>query len=146
MADTQIAFRSSAAVREGLRQLARRQGRSMQAMLEELCRRALASEGDTPTLAGVIRRLRPHQGELGRLGIKQLYVYGSVARGEARPSSDVDLFADLADEERWNIVRWGHALDRLEEILARRVDFAARRSLPEDVRRRADAEAVAVFA
>ncbi|MGH6897087.1 MAG: nucleotidyltransferase domain-containing protein [Geminicoccaceae bacterium] len=146
MADAQIAFRSSAEVREALRQLARRQGRSMQAMLEEICRRALASEGDTPTLAGVIRCLRRYEGELEQLGIKQLHVYGSVARGEARPWSDVDLFADLADEERWNLVRWGHALDRLEEILARRVDFAARRSLPAAVRRRADAEAVAVFA
>ncbi len=146
MADTQIAFRSSPEVREGLRQLARRQGRSMQTMLDELCRCALASEGETPTLPGVIRRLRQHQNELEQLGIKQLYVYGSVARGDARAWSDVDLFADLADEERWNLVRWGHVLHRLEEILARRVDFAARRSLPENVRRRADAEAVAVFA
>jgi predicted nucleotidyltransferase len=145
VADTQIAFRSSPETREALRQLARRQGRSMQAVLDDLCRHALASDGETPTLAGVIRRLRQHEGELERLGVEQLYVYGSVARGEARPWSDVDLFADLADEARWNIVRWGHVLDRLEAILARRVDFAARRSLPEDVRRRADAEAVAVF-
>jgi hypothetical protein len=36
-------------------------------------------------------------------------------------------------------------LHRLEEILARSVDFAAPRSLPEDVRRGAAAEAVAVF-
>ena len=146
MVDTQIAFRSSAVVREGLRQLARRQGRSMQAVLEDLCSRAIAHEGETPTLAGVIRRLRPHAGELGQLGISQIYVYGSVARGDARSWSDVDLFADLADEQAWNIIRWGHVLDRLEKILARRVDFAARRSLPEDMRRRAEAEAVAVFA
>jgi predicted nucleotidyltransferase len=145
MADTQIAFRSSADVREGLRQLARRQGRSMQAVLEDLCSRAIADAGETPTLAGVIQRLRPHAAELGQLGIKQLYVYGSVARGDARPWSDVDLFADLTDEQRWNIVRWGHVLDRLEEILAWRVDFAARPSLPDDVSRRAEAEAVAVF-
>jgi predicted nucleotidyltransferase len=146
MADRQIAFRSSAEVREELRQLARRQGRSMQAVLEDLCRRALASEDETPTLAGVIRRLREHEGELRQLGVTQLYVYGSVARGDARPWSDVDLFADLGDEEHWNVVRWGHVLNRLEEILLRRVDFAARRSLPEDVRRRADTEAVAVLA
>ena len=146
MADTQIAFRSSADVRDGLRQLARRQGRSMQAVLEDLCSRAIATEGETPTLAGAIRRLRPHAAEFGQLGITQLYVYGSVARGDARPWSDVDLFADLADEESWNIVRWGHVLDRLEQILGRRVDFAARRSLPEDVRRRAETEAVAVLA
>jgi uncharacterized protein len=146
MADTQIAFRSSAEVREALRQLARRQGRSMQAVLDDLCRRALAADGETPTLAPAIRRLREHRDEFAELGIEQLYIYGSVARGEAQPWSDIDLFADLADEERWNIVRWGHVLDRLEEILQRRVDFAARRSLPEDVRRRADGEAVAVFA
>jgi uncharacterized protein len=146
MADTQIAFRSSAEVREALRQLARRQGRSMQAVLDDVCRRALAADGDTPSLAGVIQRLRQHERELERLGLRQLYVYGSVARGEARPWSDIDLFADLVDEARWNIVRWGHVLDRLEKILQRRVDFAARRSLPEEVRRRADAEAVAVFA
>ena len=146
MPDAQIAFRSSAETREALRQLARRQGRSMQAVLDDLCRRALASEGETPALAAVIRRLRQHQSELEQLGIRQLYVYGSVARGEARPWSDVDLFADLVDEGRWNIVRWGHVLDSLQRILARRVDFAARRSLPDDVRRRAGAEAVAVFA
>ena len=146
MAGTQIAFRSSAGLREGLRQLARRQGRSMQAVLEDLCNRAIADGSEAPTLASVIRRLRPHASEFGRLGIRQLYVYGSVARGDAKPWSDVDLFADLADEQRWNIVRWGHVLDRLEDILARRVDFAARRSLPDDVRGGAEAEAVAVFA
>jgi predicted nucleotidyltransferase len=115
-------------------------------VLEDLCSRAITSEGETPTLASVTRRLRPYVSELERLGIRQLYVYGSVARGEARPWSDVDLFANLADEQGWNIVRWGHALDRLEEILARGVDFAARRSLAEDVCRRAEAEAVAVLA
>lgn len=146
MADTQIAFRSTPEMRERLHQLARRQGRSTQTLLEELCRRALASESDSPTLAGVIRRLRQNQDELERLGIRQLYIYGSVARGDARPCSDVDLFADLANEERWNIIRWGHVLARLEEMLDRRVDFAARRSLPDEVLGRADAEAVAVFA
>jgi Nucleotidyltransferase domain len=100
MADTQIAFRSSAELRDALRQLARRQGRAMQTVLDDLCRRALAADGETPTLAGAIRRLRRHQGELERLGIEQLYVYGSVARGEAQLWSDVDLVADLADEAR----------------------------------------------
>ena len=118
----------------------------MQAVLEDLCSDAIAGRGEAPTLASVIQRLRPHAGEFGQLGIAQLYVYGSVARGDAKPWSDVDLFADLADEQGWNIVRWGHVLDRLEHLLARKVDFAARRSLPDDVRRRAEAEGVAVLA
>lgn len=118
----------------------------MQAVLEDFCNRAIASDGETPTLAGVIRRLRLHTGESSGSASGSSMSTARLARGDASPWSDIDLFADLTDEQGWNIVRWGHVLDRLEKILARRVDFAARPSLPEDVRRRAEAEVVAVLA
>lgn len=54
MADTHIAFRSSAELREGLRQLGRRQGRSMQAILEDF---VAASEGETPRPRRLARRV-----------------------------------------------------------------------------------------
>ena len=38
-----------------------------------------------------IRRLHEHEAELKRLGVEHLYLFGSVARGEAREDSDVDL-------------------------------------------------------
>jgi predicted nucleotidyltransferase len=39
-----------------------------------------------------IRTLRQHEADLRSLGGQTLYLFGSTARGEARPASDVDLF------------------------------------------------------
>jgi hypothetical protein len=38
----------------------------------------------------VVRVLGEHRQELGRFGVKSLALFGSVARGESRPGSDVD--------------------------------------------------------
>ncbi len=41
-----------------------------------------------------IARLRRLEAELKRLGVRDLYLFGSTARGEACADSDVDLFFD----------------------------------------------------
>jgi uncharacterized protein len=41
-----------------------------------------------------INRLQQHEADLKRLGVERLYMFGSIARGEARDDSDVDLFFD----------------------------------------------------
>ena len=43
----------------------------------------------------VIAKLREHEPELKASGIERLSLFGSVARGEARPDSDVDILVDL---------------------------------------------------
>ena len=43
----------------------------------------------------VIARLRAHERELRAAGVVQLSLFGSVARGEARPDSDVDVAVKL---------------------------------------------------
>ena len=42
----------------------------------------------------VIDLLRERAAELKRLGVEHLYMFGSMARDEARADSDVDLFFD----------------------------------------------------
>ena len=37
--------------------------------------------------------LTEHRHELDRFGVKSLAIFGSVARNEARPDSDVDILA-----------------------------------------------------
>ena len=39
-------------------------------------------------------RISTYRSELIRAGVRRLGVYGSVARGEAGPDSDVDILAD----------------------------------------------------
>ena len=47
------------------------------------------------SLREVLEVLRAHEPELRRLGVRHASVFGSVARGEARPDSDIDVLVDL---------------------------------------------------
>jgi uncharacterized protein len=42
-----------------------------------------------------VEKLKEHETELRWLGVERLYLFGSTARDEARPDSDVDLFFDI---------------------------------------------------
>ena len=82
------------------------------------------------TAADVITCLRVDADELRRAGILHLSLFGSVARGEAGPESDIDL-AVVLDRER-HIGLWGLiGLERkLSQMLGRSVDL-----LPEPVQK-----------
>jgi len=62
-----------------------------------------------------------------RHGARNLRIFGSVARGEDRPDSDVDILVDL-DPERG----FGDYLalaEEIEALLGRRVDLVTERGL-----------------
>mgnify|MGYP001605403721 CR=1 FL=1 len=72
-------------------------------------------------------------------GVTNLRVFGSVARGTAAPSSDVDLLVDYpADRGGFAFVSF---CDALSALLERPVDVVTERSLPPSVRRDVIAEA-----
>ena len=48
-------------------------------------------------LNSALQTLREHRRELGVLGVNHVAVFGSVARGEARADSDIDLLVDLVE-------------------------------------------------
>jgi uncharacterized protein len=75
-----------------------------------------------------------------RYGIRNIRVFGSLARGEARADSDVDLLVDYVPGQK------GFAFFRFcreaEALLGRRVDVATERSLHPLIRDRVRQEAV----
>jgi predicted nucleotidyltransferase len=76
----------------------------------------------------------------GRHGAYDIRVFGSVARGESHPDSDVDLLVKTSDStSSWFPA--GLILD-LETILQRRVDVVTERSLHWYIRDRILKEAV----
>ena len=92
------------------------------------------------------RRLRQHRRALvnavAEAGASNLRVFGSVARGEDGPDSDVDLLVDLPEDTSLFTVL---ALEgTLERILKVKVDLAPAGSLKPRVRAEALADAVAI--
>ena len=59
-------------------------------------------------------------GELGRLGVTNIRVFGSVARGDDTADSDVDLLVHLAPEA--DLITLGAAMNVAERILNATVD------------------------
>src|SRR4051812_10934744 len=90
-------------------------------------------------------KLLPHAPELNAAGIAHLDLHGSVARGEATSTSDVDLIADFDPEKRLTLFDLAGLQIRLSSILEAPVDLWDRRMLKDEVRARAEREAVLVF-
>lgn len=69
----------------------------------------------------VLSRLSEHRAELSGLGVRSLALFGSVARGEARPDSDVDLLVEF--DRPIGLFHFARVQRRLEEIFGQRVDL-----------------------
>ena len=75
-----------------------------------------------------------------RYGASNVRVFGSVARNEAGPSSDVDVLVDL--EPGRTLLDHAGLMIALEELLGCKVDVAVDGGLKERIRDRVLAEAV----
>jgi predicted nucleotidyltransferase len=80
-----------------------------------------------------------------RYGVARLDVFGSVARGEADGSSDLDLLYELTPGAKlgWEI---DDLQDELSELFGRSVDLVSKRSLHHRLRTAVLAEARELYA
>ena len=67
--------------------------------------------------------LRAHEAELRAAGIEALDLFGSVARGEERPDSDVDLACRLNQKAGIGLIKFAGLQIMLEELLGTKVDL-----------------------
>ena len=91
-----------------------------------------------------IHLLRRSQAELQRLGVEHLYLFGSTARDEAGPQSDVDIFFDHP-EGSLGLLQLIAIKDATAAILGREANVMTRRSLHPVLRARIEASALQVF-
>lgn len=90
-----------------------------------------------------LKRQMPQMRELlGRFGATNLAVFGSVARDQASPDSDVDLLVDLPDGT--SLFDRAELKSALEELLLTRVDLIRRRNLKPAIKASVEAEAIAL--
>ncbi len=85
----------------------------------------------------IIATLRAMEPELKAQGIEHLALFGSLARGEAGPDSDIDLLATVSGSEvsLLDIIRLGRELserlDRKVDLYSGRISNPLRRAMVE---------------
>ena len=91
----------------------------------------------------VIAALRGHRSRLRSLGVTRIGLFGSFARNEATPGSDVDLLVEFrADQKSFD--NFMNIAELLETTLERRVELVTPESLSPYLRSRILQEAVYV--
>ena len=91
-----------------------------------------------------ISRLKEHEAEFKRLGVKRLYLFGSTACGEATENSDIDLFFDH-EKGKLGLFELMDVKERTASILGQKADIMTRDSLHPVLRKRIEETSVLVF-
>ena len=94
----------------------------------------MASETTTldPALAErerVLRVIRAHEARLRALGASRLWLFGSLARGEAGAESDVDVMIAIPPGRKFSLFDLGELRVELCELLGRNVDVVVEEDL-----------------
>jgi len=91
----------------------------------------------------VIEHLSAHRAELReRFGVSSIALFGSYARDDARPDSDVDLLVEF--EGPLTFLRYMDLIDYLQELIGTRVDLATSGKLKPRVRANVEREMIRV--
>ncbi len=90
----------------------------------------------------ILQRLTTQHDALRVFKVKSLAVFGSVARGEARPDSDVDVLVEFEGPATFD--RYMQLKDFLEDVLGASVDLLTRKGVRPELASSIEQEAVYV--
>jgi predicted nucleotidyltransferase len=126
--------------------IAAERGEKLQDLVGGLIERFLEeAERRPPELGEVLRCLREREAQLRAKGIGALWVFGSVARGDARPDSDIDLAIDFTPGPEPSLLALAAMKEDLAAALGRPVDLGERSAMKPRVAEAAAREMVRVF-
>lgn len=91
---------------------------------------------DETELANLCRRYR----------VRELSLFGSAARGEMRPESDIDLLVEFLPQAKVDLVDHAGLMLDLAHLLGRKVDLVSKKGLKPLIRASVLAEARLLYA
>ena len=110
-----------------------------------ICRQNTSYEpmpGYTSIREDVLKKLQQHFPEIQQqFGIETLGIFGSVARGEDGPESDIDLFYRFRPD-RIDYLLYLDLYDYLENLLGRTVDLIPLDNMPSSFRKYAEPDMI----
>jgi predicted nucleotidyltransferase len=82
----------------------------------------------------VLRILAAHRAEFRTMGVRELSIFGSLARGEATEASDVDVLVDYEPGTPLSFFRVCELRYRIEDLLGAQVDVVTTGGLRPEIR------------
>ena len=93
----------------------------------------------------IIRTLKEREADLRAHGVTHAALFGSVARDEQRPDSDIDILVDLDPTVVVTVFDYAGLKDYVASLFQGSVDVIDREALKPRLRPRADADAIYAF-
>lgn len=93
----------------------------------------------------VITTLRRHEHDLRARGVRHAALFGSLARGTARPDSDIDILIDIEPRMVRDVYAYVDLKDYIAGLFAAPVDVVDREALRPALRAPAEGDTVYAF-
>src|ERR1700734_4275182 len=93
----------------------------------------------------ILDRLRANERALRERGVRHAALFGSRARGDGRPDSDIDILVEIAPDVRMDVFRYVGIVHSIEDLFPVRVDVSNRVALKPHVRPAAGRDAIYAF-
>ena len=93
----------------------------------------------------VIDELVRRQSAIKSYGVGPLYLFGSYARDESRPDSDIDVFIDRQPGKPFGFLELTNLEFYLTDLFSTKVDVTTRTALHPDLKAKIEATAYKVF-
>lgn len=93
----------------------------------------------------ILARLREHEAALKAQGVSHAALFGSRARGDARPDSDIDILVEIEPEVRMDVFRYVGIVHSIEDLFPVRVDVSNRIAFKPHLKPIAEREAIYAF-
>jgi len=97
------------------------------------------------TSDAVLAILRAHEDSLRRQGVTRVALFGSIARGEGGPDSDLDIMVEIDPSTEIDLYDYVGITQYIADLFPATVDVSDRAMLIETVRETADQDAMYAF-
>ncbi|MGO8955119.1 MAG: nucleotidyltransferase family protein [Rhodomicrobium sp.] len=95
--------------------------------------------------ATMIERIKAKEEAIRKEGATHLYVFGSRARGDNKPASDVDVYVDYEQDRKFSLLDLAGIKVLLEDELGFDVHITTKSSLRPELKGEIEAQSIRVF-